>query len=122
MDGFGKRLKRIRENKKIKDPKWTQEFVADAIGVARSTYTAYENGTKQPPLETVNKIADLFETNVDYLLGRTDDPTPITNRQYEVFLAEIKKKYPSVNLDDPDIRQKLMKAIDLVLDVYRQKQ
>lgn len=122
MDGFGKRLKRIRENKKIKDPKWTQEFVADAIGVARSTYTAYENGTKQPPLETVNKIADLFETNVDYLLGRTDDPTPITNRQYEVFLAEIKKKYPSVNLDDPDIRQKLMKAIDLVLDIYRQKQ
>ena len=76
MKGFGRRLKLIRENKKMKDPKWTQEYVADAIGVARPTYTAYENGSKQPPLETVNKIADLFGVSVDYLLGRIDESAP----------------------------------------------
>ena len=70
MKEFGKRLKHLRENKKIIDDKWTQEYVADLIGVARPTYTAYENGTKQPPLETVKKIADIFDVRVDYLLGR----------------------------------------------------
>jgi len=95
MIGFNKRLKLIRENKKMKDPKWTQEYVADAIGVARPTYTAYENGIKQPPLETVNKIADLFETNVDYLLGRTDDPAPPSDgvelSERELLLKELEQ-------------------------------
>ncbi|WP_160045647.1 helix-turn-helix domain-containing protein [Paenibacillus sp. USDA918EY] len=68
---FGKRLKAEREANKRKDAKWTQEFVADYIGVARPTYTAYENGTKFPPMETLNKIADLFKVDTDYLLGRT---------------------------------------------------
>jgi transcriptional regulator with XRE-family HTH domain len=72
MKKFGVRLKQLRERKKAKDSKWTQEYIADAIGVARPTYTAYENGTKQPPLETVNKLADLFEVSSDYLFGRTN--------------------------------------------------
>jgi HTH-type transcriptional regulator, competence development regulator len=74
MQTFGERLKHLREKKKQKNPKWTQEYVADLVGVARPTYTAYERGTKQPQLETVNKLADLFEVSADYLLGRTDDP------------------------------------------------
>ena len=76
MNIFAKRLKNEREKKKNADPKWTQGYVADIIGVARSTYTAYENGTKQPPLETVNNIAEVFNVSTDYLLGRIDDPSP----------------------------------------------
>lgn len=76
MNEFGKRLKFLREKKKTKDPKWTQGFVADVIGVARTTYTAYENGTKQPPLETVNKIVEVLGVSSDYLLGRIDNPSP----------------------------------------------
>jgi HTH-type transcriptional regulator, competence development regulator len=74
MKTFGERLKHLREKKKQKNPKWTQEYVADLVGVARPTYTAYERGTKQPQLETVNKLADLFEVSADYLLGRTNEP------------------------------------------------
>jgi HTH-type transcriptional regulator, competence development regulator len=76
MRTFGERLKYLREKKKQENPKWTQEYVADLIGVARTTYTAYERGTKQPQLDTVNKLADLFEVSADYLLGRTDNPNP----------------------------------------------
>jgi transcriptional regulator with XRE-family HTH domain len=76
MKVFASRLKTEREKRKKNDPKWTQEYVADLIGVARPTYTAYENGTKQPPLETVNNIADLLDVSSDYLLGRSDDPSP----------------------------------------------
>lgn len=81
MKTFANRLKRSREKKKNKDPRWTQSYVADLIGVARPTYTAYENENhpKQPPLETVNKLADYLETSTDYLLGRTDDPSSSKN-------------------------------------------
>lgn len=72
MNILGKRLKNLREEKKRFDSKYTQGYVANIIGVARVTYTAYENGTKQPPLETVNKLADLFGVTTDYLQGRTE--------------------------------------------------
>ncbi|MGG3839700.1 helix-turn-helix transcriptional regulator [Paenibacillus thiaminolyticus] len=84
MNILGKRIKAERENKKKRDPKWTQDYVANLIGVARPTYTAYENGTKEPPLDTLNKIADLFDVSSDYLLGRTDLPSPSSNEEAEL--------------------------------------
>ena len=72
MNTFSERLKACRLKKKSTNSLWTQSYAADKIGVARTTYTAYENGTKTPPLETINIIADLFEVSTDYLLGRTD--------------------------------------------------
>lgn len=67
----GKRIRGERESFKAKDSKWTQEYVAELIGIARSTYTAYENGTKLPPIDTLNKIADIFDCDTDYLSGRS---------------------------------------------------
>lgn len=72
MDILGKRLKYLREKMKKENSKYTQGYIANLIGVARVTYTAYENGTKQPPLETINKLADLFDVTTDFLQGRTD--------------------------------------------------
>ncbi|MBD1223251.1 helix-turn-helix transcriptional regulator [Virgibacillus halodenitrificans] len=72
---FSDRLKKYREKLKDQDKKWTQKFVADKIGVARVTYTAYENGTKMPPSDTVNRIAELFDVTTDYMMGRTDNPS-----------------------------------------------
>ncbi|SFF88900.1 DNA-binding transcriptional regulator, XRE-family HTH domain [Halobacillus alkaliphilus] len=69
---FSDRLKRCRQIKKEENPNWTQDYIARKIGVARTTYTAYERGTKIPTLDTVNKIADLFDVSTDYLLGRSD--------------------------------------------------
>lgn len=71
MKIFAERLKAEREALKQKDPKWTQEYLAELIGVARPTYTAYENGTKLPSMDTVNKLADIFDVDTDYLHGRT---------------------------------------------------
>ncbi|MFJ9462116.1 helix-turn-helix domain-containing protein [Viridibacillus arvi] len=76
MSVFAERLKKCREDKKRINPNFTQGFVADKVGVARTTYTAYENGTKTPPIETVSIIADLFGITTDFLLGRSDSPTP----------------------------------------------
>jgi transcriptional regulator with XRE-family HTH domain len=101
MDIFAKRLRYLRERKKNEDSKYTQGYVADLIGVARSTYTAYENGTKQPPIETVTKIADLFNVSTDYLIGRSNKPNTIPND-----LPSLTEK------DEKDIAKKLQAIAD----------
>ncbi|MEH7342713.1 helix-turn-helix transcriptional regulator [Bacillus sp. JJ1532] len=93
---LGKRLKYLRELKKKENSKFTQGYIAKLIGVARPTYTAYENGTKQPPIETVNKLADLFEVTTDYLQGRSDSqhiPELTTKDEKDIAkrMEEIKK-------------------------------
>lgn len=65
------RLKLSRKNKK-----YTQKDISDAIGVERATYTQYESGRIKPSVEKISEIADILEVSTDYLLGRTDDPTP----------------------------------------------
>jgi len=95
MSVFAKRLKQCREDKKKLNPDFTQDYVSKKVGVARTTYTAYENGTKMPPLDTVNIIADFFEVTTDFLLGRIEknahsskDEKDIAKR-LEEFKAEI---------------------------------
>ena len=73
MEGFSARLKECREKNKAQNSMWTQQYVANKINVARSTYTAYEKGTKMPPGDTINKLAILFDVSNNYLMGRTED-------------------------------------------------
>ncbi len=73
LNTFGQRLKCLREEKKKENAAWTQTYVANQLGVARTTYTAYENDTKQPPMETILKIANLFSVSTDFLIGRGSD-------------------------------------------------
>jgi len=69
---IGQRLKKLREEKDL-----TQAQVAKILGVSRTTYTQYETGKSEPDLATVSKLAEIYETSVDFLLGKTDISTPI---------------------------------------------
>ena len=59
------RLKEKRTKAKL-----TQAAIADRLRVSQSTYAGYETGKRQPDIETLLKLADIFETSTDYLLGR----------------------------------------------------
>ncbi len=52
--------------------KYTQRQVADFLQMAQPSYIRYENGSAQPTLENLVKLADLFDVSVDYLLGRNE--------------------------------------------------
>ena len=53
------------------DHNYTQQQIADYLGVKQNTYSQYEIGVLNYPLDVVIKLADLYEVSVDYLLGRT---------------------------------------------------
>ena len=69
---LGKRLKELRTIKKL-----FQSDLANLLGIERSTYGKYETGDSSPDYEKLIQLADFFQVSVDYLLGKTDIPTPI---------------------------------------------
>lgn len=60
---------RLREERKSCG--FTQAQMAELLGIRQPSYIRYENGTGEPSLETLVKIANILDVSVDYLLGRT---------------------------------------------------
>ena len=56
---------------------YTQTEMAKLLGVSRSTIGMYETGLREPDFETLEKIADFFNVDIDYLLGRTNKTTTL---------------------------------------------
>jgi transcriptional regulator with XRE-family HTH domain len=71
MAVIGKRLKHARERKKL-----SQIEAAKLLGISNGTLSGYERNYRDPDTNILEKMADLYEVTTDYLLGRTDDPTP----------------------------------------------
>lgn len=67
-------FKRIRDLREDKDQ--TQQTLANYLNMHRSVYRRYESGEREIPAWAVVKLADYYNTSTDYLLGRTNDPTP----------------------------------------------
>ncbi len=65
------RLRDMRE-----DHDFTQIAIANLLHIKQSTYSQYENGKRQLPIEILVKLASIYHTSTDYLLGVTDDPRP----------------------------------------------
>lgn len=65
---IGDSLKRFRKEYSL-----TQQNVADALKIQKSSYQRYEQG-KVVPAATVIDLSNFFNVSTDYLLGRTDNP------------------------------------------------
>lgn len=55
----------------------TQRQVAIYCDITEKAYQNYELMTREPKLEILVRIADLYKVSLDYLVGRTDDKRPI---------------------------------------------
>ena len=53
---------------------WSQEYFAELMECSQSSVTSWETGNRNPSVDTICKIASIFDVSVDYLLGLTDDP------------------------------------------------
>lgn len=62
---FCKQLRAVRMKRGF-----TQQALADAVGVALRSYQCYEQGTREPSLELLVTLADVLKVPTDYLLCR----------------------------------------------------
>ena len=69
---FYENLKLAREQKGL-----SQKDVAEKIGVAKSTYSLYESGNREPNVQTIKKIANVLDVSADELLGIDTEPTTL---------------------------------------------
>lgn len=68
-DNFNENLRDVREQKGL-----SQKEVAKKIGVAKSTYSLYESGNREPNVQTIKKISDVLNVSADKLLGIDNEP------------------------------------------------
>lgn len=57
----------------------TQQALADAVNLALRSYQCYEQGTREPSLDMLVKLADTLRVSTDFLLGRDSE----TVRRFE---------------------------------------
>ena len=65
------RLRDLREDSDLK-----QKQLAELLKIHQTTYSDYELGQLNIPVEVLHRLADFYGVSVDYLLGRTNTKTP----------------------------------------------
>ena len=102
-------LKKLREDASI-----SQKAVADAIGVSQQSVNKYENHNIEPDIETLIRIADFFETSVDYLIGHTT----VRRKIEEVHVFELNDRESKVMEQYRSLTSKQKACVDIVMDSY----
>ena len=69
---FSEELKKLRKGKNL-----TQQKLADALGISKSTISMYENGNRECPIELLVQLSNYYQVNLEYLLGLTDESAPL---------------------------------------------
>ncbi|MCR5150803.1 MAG: helix-turn-helix domain-containing protein [Clostridiales bacterium] len=72
---------RIRQMRRMHD--LTQAQIAKYLNMNQNSYSHYETGENRVPVDVLIKLADLYGTSVDYLLERTDETKPYSQRKPE---------------------------------------
>ncbi|MFZ5975234.1 MAG: helix-turn-helix domain-containing protein [Bacillota bacterium] len=90
----------------------TQKQVAADLNLNYQRYNHYETGKRQPDNETLQKLADYFDTTTDYLLGRSD-------RRHRIVTV-------AAHTDDqeglpPEAQEEILEYIEFIRQKYRKK-
>lgn len=66
----------------------TQSEVASALGVSSVVYSRYETGTRQPSIDILIQMADIFGVTVDFLLGRQNiEDSTLSDYELQLLIA-----------------------------------
>ncbi len=71
MLNYYPRLRDLREDRDL-----SQQQVAEFLGMKQPQYNRYERGLRDVPTDILIRLAELYRTSVDYILGLTDQPKP----------------------------------------------
>lgn len=103
---IGDRLKELRKNQNL-----TQSQLAEKIGIPRTTYANYENNSREPSKEILEKIADILNVSINTLIygdytnepgitialhntnGIDDELPDEAKKEIENFIEYVRQKY-----------------------------
>ena len=66
MDNYYPRIRDLREDHDL-----SQQQVAEYLGMKQPQYSRYERGLRDVPTDVLIRLAELYKTSTDYILGRT---------------------------------------------------
>lgn len=102
-----KNLKSLRTAKHL-----SQQKLADLFSLAQQSIYKYENGLAEPDINTMEALADYFNTSVDYLIGHTDYPDKIEKREFcelSESESEVIEKYRGLTAEQRHILDLLIR-------------
>ena len=70
------RIKNLREDNDL-----TQNDISKILNISQVAYSYYELNKRSIPLELLSKLADYYNTSIDYLVYRTDEIKPYKKRK-----------------------------------------
>lgn len=85
---FPTRLRKMRRERN-----YTQEQLGRLVSVTKVSISCYENGSRTPEMETLQRLADALDVSVDYLLGRTDEQEEAQVCQWVDEILRAPKEY-----------------------------
>lgn len=65
------RIRNLREDNDL-----SQKKIAELLNCSQTTYSRYETGELNIPVDSLKKLAIYYNTSVDYLIGLTDEKRP----------------------------------------------
>jgi len=84
-DVFSRRLKEIRERRG-----WNQSELANKAGLQATAISHFETGGRVPSFENMRRLADALNVSIDYLTGRSNEPS-LAGPQIDSFFRDLHK-------------------------------
>ena len=69
---------------------YTQQYIASYLCISQNTYSLYESGKRQISTHLLIRLALLYHTSTDYILGLTDNPIPHRDIHDDTYRNSIK--------------------------------
>lgn len=105
----GNRLKKLRLERRL-----TLREVAFKIGIAKSSYASYEGGYRNPPIDKLVALAQLYRVSTDYLLNLTNIPESVEDFQRNQL------QWDGINLTEKEL-EIVHQVVDLLTDKHQER-
>ena len=103
---FGKILKKLRQEEDL-----TQEELVKKIGTARSNIANYENDMNMPSVDILEKLSEVFNCSIDYLLGKTDKKNNTDKDVEAEIMWALSGGYEALNDTNREIAKSVIKTL-----------
>lgn len=98
MNDFPAILRRLRT-----EAQWTQPELAQRLGISRSAVSMYELGAREPDFETLEAMAELFQVDMNTLLGKEKVPAGSGEHQVSDEMLKFALWGDSADIDEQDL-------------------